>query len=272
MAERTFTEEQIQSLLRRATELHIQDQGDKPGLTLTDLEHIAADAGIPPHYLRAAVHEADHRVSPRATEGHTKTHVFAERIVDGELDDEEWEQVVHRLRKAYTNDMAEAYGMTGIYGRGITETLGKTREWRHTSSLGVVTTVTIRSAGGKQHINFQRRVGLGSPRAEGWGYGGLLALLAGAVSGGVMSSVLALFMVFFAVLFVAAPGIEYLDRRWRDRILREMNEVADDICEMVRDPEPLPEAAAVEAAGVLDLESEAAPVTESSASRTRTRA
>ena len=83
MAERTFSEEQIQSLLKRATQLHMQDEVDKPGLTMKDLEHIAADAGIPPQYLRAALHEADHKVSVRDTQGHTKTHVFIERVVPG---------------------------------------------------------------------------------------------------------------------------------------------------------------------------------------------
>ncbi|MBO6575042.1 MAG: hypothetical protein JJ896_06495 [Rhodothermales bacterium] len=236
MPNRTFSEEEIQALLKRATQLHLMDEGDKPGLTLKDLEHIAADAGIPPQYLRAALHEADNQVSSRDTSGHTKTHVFIERVVEGELDDDEWEQVVYRMRKEYSNDMNEAWGAPALYGRGVTETLGKTREWRHTSSLGVVTTLTIRSAEGKQFINFQRRVGLGSPRAEGWGYGAILALLAGAIAGGVLGSVLALFMVFFAVLFIAAPGIEYLDRRWRDKVLREMGGVADDICRVMHDP------------------------------------
>ncbi len=233
MAERTFTEEQIQSLLKRATELHLMDEVDKPGLTLRDLEHIAADAGVPPKYLRAALHEADHQVSTRDVAGQTKTHVFIERTVPGQLSDSEWESVVYRLRKAYSNDLAEAYGATGQHGRGVTEQLGNAREWRHASALGVVTTLTIRSAEGNQHIAFQRRVGLASPRVEGFGYGLIVALLAGLVAGAITKSILGVVLVFMAVLAIAAPGIEFLDRRWRGKILKEMETVADDIQSLI---------------------------------------
>ncbi|NNL46864.1 MAG: hypothetical protein HKO76_00655 [Acidimicrobiia bacterium] len=239
MAERTFSEDQIQALLKRATELHLTDEVDKPGLTLRDLEHIAADAGIPPKYLRAALHEADHQVSTRDIVGQTKTHVFVERTVPGELSDSEWESVVYRLRKAYTNDLAEAYGATGQHGRGVSEELGKTREWRHASALGVVTTLTIRSAEGNQHIAFQRRVGLASPRVEGFAYGLFVALLVGLVATAIAKSVLVFVLAFVAALAFAAPGIEFLDRRWRAKTLREMTSVADDIQRLIRnEPEP----------------------------------
>ncbi len=247
MSNRTFSEEQIQSLLKRATELHLMDEVDKPGLTLHDLEHIAADAGIPPKFLRAALHEADHQVSTRDVAGQTKTHAYIERTVPGELSDSEWESVVHRLRKAYTNDLSEAYGASGQHGRGITEELGKTREWRHTSSLGVVTTLTIRSAEGNQHIAFQRRVGIAAPRMEGIFYGLLVAAPIGLAAGGFLASVLAGVLVFFLALAAAAPGIEFLDRRWRDKTLREMKTVADDIQRIIRSEPELDEAQDAEA-------------------------
>ena len=257
MAERTFTEEEIQSLLRRATQLHLQDEGDRPGLTLRDLEHIAADAGVPPQYLRDALQEADHQVSARDVNGHTKTHVYIDRVIPGNLTDDEWEQVIFRVRKEYSNDMAEAYGMGAIYGRGVTETIGKTREWRHTSSMGVVTTLTIRSAEGKQFINMQRRVGLASPRVEGLMYGALLAFLAAGIGGAILQSALAAVLVFVAALAISAPAIEALDRRWREKMLREMHGVTDDIAALVRndvETEAEPVAAAESASPLLDLE------------------
>ena len=124
MGERTFSEEQVQSLLKRATELHLMEDGDRPGLTLKDIEHIAADAGIPPKYLRAALHEADHQVSTRNNSGHTRTHVFVERTVPGELTDEEWESVVFKLRKEYGSDLAGVYGLGAQYGLGLTSRWG----------------------------------------------------------------------------------------------------------------------------------------------------
>jgi hypothetical protein len=269
MGERTFSEEQIQSLLKRATQLHLQDEGDRPGLNLKDLEHIAADAGVPPQYLRAALQEADNQVSSRDVSGHTKTHVYIDRVIPGELTDDEWEQVVLRVRKEYSNDMAEAYGMGAIYGRGVTEMLGKSREWRHTSSMGVVTTLTIRSAEGKQFINIQRRVGLSSPRVEGLAYGALLALLATGIAGAILQSVLASVLVFAAALAICAPAVETLDRRWREKMLREMHGVTDDIAELVRNEEESgaePEAMLEQPSPLLDLsEAEPAQTEESSA-------
>lgn len=272
MAERTFSEEEIQALLKRATQLHMQDQGEKPGLNLKDLEHIAADAGVPPQYLRAALHEADHQVSSRDVSGHTKTHVYIDRVVPGELTDDEWEQVVLRARKEYSNDMAEAYGMGAIYGRGVTETLGKSREWRHTSTMGVVTTLTIRSAEGKQFINMQRRVGLGSPRMEGLAYGALVALLAAGIGGGILQSVLAAVLVFAAALAICAPAIEALDRRWREKMLREMHGVTDDIAALVRNESEIESEGTTEASSpLLDLDESEAVETEETGTRSTVR-
>lgn len=233
MAERTFTEEQVQSLLRRATELHLMEDGDQPGLTLKDIEHIAADAGIPPKFLRAALHEADHQVSTRNNSGHTRTHVFVERTVPGELTDEEWESVVFKLRKEYGNDLAGAYGLGPQYGLGLTESLGNAREWRHTTTSGVVSTFTIRSAEGNQHIAFQRRVGMSSPRVEGVAYGLIAALVAATVGGLITQSLLWVVLIFMAALAMAAPTIERLDRRWRNGKLANMEKVADEIAQLV---------------------------------------
>ncbi len=274
MAERTFSEEEIQSLLRRATQLHLQDEGDRPGLNLKDLEHIAADAGVPPQYLRDALQEADHHVSTRDVTGHTKTHVFIDRVIPGHLTDEEWEQVIFRVRKQYSNDMAEAYGMGAMHGRGVTETLGTTREWRHSSSMGVVTTLTIRSAEGKQFINMQRRVGLSSPRVEGLMYGTLLAFLAAGIGGAILQSTLAAVLVFVAALAICAPAIEALDRRWREKMLREMHGVTDDIAALVRNEEEAeadPDVLAEATQPLLDLDESEEQKTEGTSSQSSIR-
>jgi hypothetical protein len=277
MPERTFSEEQIQALLRRATELQVIEPAEEHGLTQADLEQIAADAGIPPKFLRTAILESDHGTASRNVSGQTKTHAYIERVVPGDLTDDEWEEVVLRLRKAYSNDMAETYGMGARYGKGVTEQLGRTREWSHTTSLGVVTNVAIRSAEGSQQISFQRRVGLASPRVESVGYGFVLAMLAGMAAGGVTESVWVLFLVLAAVWAIAAPTVEYLDRRWRDKILGKMQTISDDIALLVANPETVetPEAQLLEApagsasAGPLDLDELEAPEPEPEADGSR---
>jgi hypothetical protein len=65
----------------------------------------------------------------------------------------------------------------------------------------------------------------------------IIALLAGIVAGGVAQSIWVLLLVLAAVLAIAVPTVEYLDRRWRDSILLKMQTVSDDIAQIVSNPE-----------------------------------
>jgi hypothetical protein len=262
MPERTFSQEQINSLLRRASELHVTADDEAPGLTLAELEQIAAESGIPPRYLRAALEEADHGVTNRDTFGQTGSHAFVERVIPGDLSGDDWEAVILKLRKKYGSDDPDPFGMGPLHGRGVTERLGSTHEWRHSTAMGVTSNFTIRSSKGKQHVSFQRRVGLGSPRAEGLGYGLLVAILAAMVMGGATESVWILFLTLAVVWAVAAPSIEALDRKWRGKILREMKGTVDDLDGLLREQEEEDsqltadglEAGVRETLGLLDLE------------------
>lgn len=238
MTERTYGEREIKDLLERAAHLQAAsaDDGAGPGLTLAELEQIAAESGIDPQFLRLAAHEAEAGITPRDTSGQTDTHIFVERTVPGTLTEAQWESVVLRLRERFGSDLALSFGLGPQYGHGVTETLGTAREWRHTTSAGVSTTVTIRSVEGVQHLRLQRRVGLASPRLEGLMYGFFAALLAGLVGAAVTEAVWGLFLTLAAALALAAPAIEFLDRRWRGGKLDELNEVADDIANIIHDP------------------------------------
>ena len=241
MAERTYGEHEIKALLERAAQLQAMVGGDPTsdtGLTLAELEDIAAEAGIDPAFLRAAAREAETGPAPRTVAGQTKTHVFVERTVPGSLSDTEWEAAVLRLRQQFSSDLVTAFGGGPQYGPGIAEALGTTREWRHTTSLGVATTVTIRSVEGMQHLRIQRRVGLGSPRVEGISYGALLALLFSGIGIAVLSAPVLFVPLMIALFLLTFPLIELLDRRWRKQKLAEIQEVADDIAGIIRNAEP----------------------------------
>ncbi len=241
MAERTFSEAEIRALIERASQLQAsQDQRPDFGLTIAELEQVAADSGIEPSFLRAAVREAETGVGLRDVHGHTDTHVFVERVVPGTLTDEEWHDVVMRLRSEFSSDTAAAFGGSAIQTQGVTEQLGSTREWRHTTMLGIATTVSIQSIDDVQHVRIQRLVGLGSPRAEGIGYGAMAALVAAFIAGGVNQSVWIFALVLIGALLVCAPVIEWLDRKWRNKKLDEIDSVADDIARIVHnDSDPV---------------------------------
>ena len=244
MNERTYTEREIEALLERAAHLQASaDEDEGHGLTLAELEQIAAESGIDPKFLRVAAREAKTGLSPHGVSGQTSTHVFVERTVPGTLTDDEWETVVLRLRKQFSSDLSSSFGQGPIYGPGVTEVFGTMREWRHTTGLGVSTTVTIRSVEGVQHMRVQRRVGLGSPRAEGIGYGATLALLLTAILIPATPLAPVAFVPLLLLLFlVAFPAVEVLDRRWRQGKLEEVEEVVDAIAAIIRDDETVPDA------------------------------
>jgi len=82
--ERTFSGDQLQALLKRASQL----QGSSPSrsegaaLTLEEIEHVAESAGLNPAYVRQAVQEMDSaRVSRKAAEA-SDTHLYVERWID----------------------------------------------------------------------------------------------------------------------------------------------------------------------------------------------
>lgn len=247
MNERTFSDSEIQALMERAAQLQADTQNRTDhGLTFGELEQVAAESGIDPMFLRAALREAESGIGLRNVAGQTKTHVFVEQTVPGVLTDDEWEEVVLRLRQQFSNDMAMAYGMGSQYGPGVVEQLGKTRTWRHTTSMGVVTTVTIRSTEEAQHVRIERRVGLARPTAEGIGYGLIVAVLMASIAGGVAASALVGALVFLVTWLLSAPGITVLDRRWRQGKLDEIEDVADAIAGIIRNDEAIDELATAE--------------------------
>lgn len=236
MAERTYGEDEIQALLGRAAQLQAAAQGQPaPGLTAAELEQVAAEAGIDPRFLHEAVREAERGIRLRKAAGQTATHVFVERTVPGTLTDTEWADVVHRLRRQWGSEADKDYGLGPQYGPGVTETLGNTRTWRHTSTFGVSTTAAIRSADGVQHLRMERRVGMGSPSVDGFILGTLVALVAGATAGSIAPAGWVVLLVVLAALAVAAPLIAAADRRWRARKLDEAEGVADEIVALIHD-------------------------------------
>ena len=251
MNERTYSDTEIQALMERAAQLQADTQTRTDhGLTFSELEQVAAESGIDPMFLRAAQREAETGIALRDVSGQTKTHVFVEQTVPGTLSDSEWEGVVLRLRERFSSDLAMAFGAGQQYGPGIVEQLGQTRTWRHTTSMGVATTATIRSADGVQHIRIQRRVGLARPVAEGIAYGALVALVVAGIAGGVAGSALVFTLVFAVSLLLGAAGITALDKSWREDKQAEIEEVAADIAELIRNEEPVTEAPLIETTSV----------------------
>lgn len=120
LPERTYDEQQVATILRRAARLE-RDHGVTTGaLTLKEIEAIARDAGIDPALVRQSARELDQgpgwsvgRVLAGAPLRRT-----IERVVDGEIGTEDHERLAEEIREGFAS-----FGMGGRFasiGRTLT--------------------------------------------------------------------------------------------------------------------------------------------------------
>ena len=154
-AHRSYNEKEIGALIQRATEMHEEAMGaSERSLSLEEIEHIAAELGLPPEYMRTAALELEVRVnSDRAFSVFGGPFVIDQaRVVDETMTEEQWEQVVMELR-AFTGK------------KGQVDEVGPAREWIHAIGEGdegfnfVKTRVTIRPRDGQTSIQIRKHYG-----------------------------------------------------------------------------------------------------------------
>ncbi len=109
------------TLIQRATELQ-QKSNDAlaHGLSILEIERIAAELGITPEHLRSAALELENQTHTQDSKGFwgIPFQIDQNRVVEGTLTDEQWEEIVLMLR-------------TFIGRVGRTNDIGKTKEWSH---------------------------------------------------------------------------------------------------------------------------------------------
>ncbi len=280
MKERIYTEQEIAALIERTAELQAEKnrRGNRgSGLTLTELETVAAEAGLDPSLLRQAAAEIDDpRTGLLQRRSTSSTHIFTERWVQGPFNPDAWEDVVAELRHQFDSSLGAMMG-TPNYGDGVTEQIGRSVTWKHTSMAGVETRVLVRPRGDKVHIRLSQRVGLGGPVAESVGYGtalaGFIAVMVTALAelGGLG------WLVFLLILLVAVPVIFYADRVWRRKKHEDLETLGDRIALLLtptseaRASEVLPEQTPVQKLDGALLNRDEEPAQDSVAARARTR-
>ena len=236
MPHRTYSEREVADLIERAVERQQEARRADTGetLSLAEIERIAAEAGIDPTFLREAADEMDAVGKTLKREsGTTKTTVFVERWIDAPLTPEAWEDAVIELQGRHG---ADASFWLGKSAGGTVQQVGNAYEWRHTSSMGVQTTVTASPRDGRTRLRINQLVGLGSPTAEGVAYGAGAALiltpivigLIGAATGADLNF-LATALAFLVLWAAAAPIVTALDRGWRGKKHAALGELADDL-------------------------------------------
>ena len=156
-AHRSYNEREIGALIQRATELHEEATGSSQhnrSLSIEEVEHIAAELGLPPEYVRtAALEMEDSLYSNQSFSFWGGPFVIDQaRVVDGTMTQEQWEQVVMELR-AFTGK------------KGQIDEVGSAREWIQAIGEGdegfnfVKTRVAIRPGDGQTSIQIRKHYG-----------------------------------------------------------------------------------------------------------------
>lgn len=152
---RTYNEREIGALMKRATEIHEASEGaPHRHLSLAEIEQLATELGVPAEALLAAALELEHGRSPSRKKNLLGGPFVTDemRVVNGEVSDSYWEDVVLDLRQA-----------TGRTGR-ISET-GQAREWSYHMGEGddgvnfTKTKVTVRPKDGQTSIHIRKQYG-----------------------------------------------------------------------------------------------------------------
>lgn len=234
MPTRTYTEEEVAALFQRAAELQVQ-RGKRPtgsvtGLSFDELLGIAADSGLDPQLLRHAAHEMDAKKGARTVRaGRSGAESYAEYSFTGRLDDHAIEDIIAELKHRYDSQAGEWYGMPS-YGRGRTETIGRSVEWRQTDpTTGNETRVLLqpRPDGTRVRLSKKNVWGMDSTHGKSWAF--MIALIGAFFAGPITGS----FLIGFAVLAVLLVALVPLFGMLAKRTIAKREEEFADLSEMI---------------------------------------
>ncbi len=257
-----FSEKQISTILRRATEMQEASKTTDPtGLTFEELQQIAVEAGIDAKYIAAAITEQEQQgdVDEQFYWLGAPTSIERVRVVAGEVSDEQWEEMVAEIRSTF--------GLVGASGQ-----VGRSREWTHDSKEQQAQ-VTVTSREGQTKIRLFARYSQLAALAfiPGMTIGIFIPIL--------LIKSLGLFtapgvFVFIAVMATLFMGLRFLFSRLIRGKQRKAQQLLARLEQIVAEPAtadtptPLPEATARLDASLLEAEPEEAPAQ----ARTRGRA
>ncbi|MFQ5571158.1 MAG: hypothetical protein ACE5G0_15875 [Rhodothermales bacterium] len=123
---RLFSEKEISGILKRAAEFQeATGPTDATGLSLDELKQIAAEVGIDPQHVAAAVAEMEQGGTAADKQFQWlggPVSFSVERVVEGDVSEEQWEEMVDEIRRSLN-----LVGTSGQVGRSL--------EWTHRSRL-----------------------------------------------------------------------------------------------------------------------------------------
>lgn len=188
MSNRVYSEQEVARLIRRAVELESKrsDQGpsgsDK-GLTIQDLEKIAADAGIDPELMHRAAEEMDHAAFTESFEETTKVNrseIFAEHWIKADVNNQLLDDLITEMNHRFGTSQDDINWWDRLWndysGKAVVNKTASSADWRYTDEMELYTTrVLMQQRGDKLRIRVSKRQGWNlSWNSEGghlfWGF------------------------------------------------------------------------------------------------------
>jgi hypothetical protein len=271
-----FTEAEVRAIFEEAARRQAARQAAAaPGLTLAELQAVAAETGLDPDLVAAAAahHPDEAREEKRYPLWDVPEEVRVERVIPGGVSDELWERMVAELRRTF--------GQTGRAGQ-----VGRIREWsteKSSSETAAPVHVEARPEGGQtrivltQSLKTYREAGLGIGLSM-TGVAVLLTLaLALFASSGNLGSVFLLVALFLSVGLLGGFGMRQTARHQLRKQTATFEGTLDrlDLLALRAAPPvaapPAPLAEAPRQGPELALDPEESPEEEARAARRRTR-
>lgn len=225
---RRFDEREISRILERAALLQQRapiDHTDATGLTLAELEQVAAEAGIDPRHVRAAASALEQDVPVAGAVLGAPLRVELERTVDREVQPAAYEGLAAAIAEV-------------LAGPGYPSTLGKGFEWASANPQRVLR-VAVTPRAGRTTIRIEERFGNlvgglfgGIVGGVGGGGGGAAIGVIGGALGHVGLGVTAAALTV-AASFLLARGIFRTVARRR---IRQLHRLLDALTEQLAQP------------------------------------
>ncbi len=137
---KVYDESAVTAILKRASELQASSRTSRAfGLSLSELQQIAVEAGIDPRYVVAAASEVVHSPEPQINWWGGPLSHTTEWMVDGDVDEIAWEEIVAETRRHFRDT-------------GEVRTWSNSREWAHSGQNNVQAHVTATARDGMTRL------------------------------------------------------------------------------------------------------------------------
>jgi len=172
MSDKIYSEQEVASLIRRAVELESErgrtgQSGTREGLTIHDLEKIAADAGIDPELMREAAEELRYNMRPKDIDIEDTTtvndkEIVAEHWVKGELTPQILDNLIIELNQRFGTSQEEINWWNTLFndysGKALVNKTATSADWKYTDDFQMYTTrALIQQRGDKLRIRVSKR-------------------------------------------------------------------------------------------------------------------